>query len=587
MRYRSATILVLGLLHATLAPAQIAEWQGTVTDNWFNSLNWNPEAIPAAGTNVILNAWSPNATTLSGSSTPILGAIQIGETGNAELVIQSGGKLFNNAIGILGVEAGSQGFAIIQDTGSEWRLSHNLVVGEQGLALLQLRDQGYLLNNNGRIGNSSSGSGAVTLTQSANWVNQGNLFVAHTGLASLDIRQQAAVYNTAQGYVAYAAGSQGSVRVRESGGWASFDDLFIGRQGQASLDIESGGVVVVASDSSSFVGAQNSGFGEVTVSGAGSLWSNSASLIVGVAGTGILSVSDGAVVSGGVVSLGDLAGGSGTVVVGEGGELNSVDQLYVGRWGTGSLTIDGGEVTNGGVAAIGGTPSNPGIGEVHLTEVSGGRWHSQSDILVGWGGTGLLTVANSTEVESGGRIRISTQAGSTGTVSLRGSLTASAAHGGTEVDAGGTMTGNGTVNGGLNVSAGGVAAPGDRAGSAIGSLSVNGPVNLAPGSRLEPRVGIIPIPGGAIAPIVDQIHVSGDLVLNGELHLSALAGPIPGIYILMIYSGSLSGNGLTIGTLPALPAGHIARIDSTSQPGQIHLVVEPMDEGIFSDRFEG
>ena len=590
MRFVLSLIFALGSFFPSLAPAQIANWQGTVTDNWFNSLNWNPNSVPVAGTNVIINTWSPNPTTIAVATTPDLGAIQIGETGNGELFIESGGKLFNNAIAILGTAAGSQGFAVVQDSGSEWRIDHNLVVGEQGLGLLQLLDQGYLLNNNARIGNSSSGSGSVTLASSATWVSLGNLFVAHTGLGALDIRQQSEVYNAAQAYVAYAAGSDGRVRVRQGGGWASLDDVFIGRLGQGKLDIESGGMVVLTNNSSSFVGVQNGGTGEVTVTGANSLWSNSASLIIGAAGNGTLNIADGAEVRSEVFSVGDLAGGVGTATVGNGGQLNVTGQLYVGRWGTGSLTIDGGEVSNGGVAVIGGTASNPGAGEVHLVTTSalGGRWHSQSDILVGWRGTALLTVASSTEVESGGRIRIATEGGATGTVSLRGSLTASAANGGTQVGGGGTLTGTGTVNGGLSVAAGGVVAPGLSTSANVGRLNVNGALNLSsPASVIEMRLGVVGLPIVGPVPVSDDIAVSGNLVLNGQLHLSALAGPLPGTYTLMTYGGTLSGNGLTIASLPTLPAGHTAWIDTTTQPGEVLLVVGELGDEVYSDRFEG
>jgi T5SS/PEP-CTERM-associated repeat protein len=586
MRRTPITALALTLLAATPAAAQIANWQGTVTENWFNDLNWSPEAIPGAGTNVLINTWSPNPTTLAAAATPDLGAVQIGESGNGDLVIELGGKLNNDGIGIVGSGPGSVGFVTVRDEGSEWRIDHNLVVGEQGTGSLRLRDKGYMLNNNGRIGNSASGSGAVSAWSESTWVNLGNLFVAHSGTGSLDIRSQSEVYNQAQAFVGYASGSEGSVRVREGGGWASFNDIFIGREGLGTLDIESGGVVVVTSNSSSFVGTQSGGVGEVKVSGTGSRWTNTAGLVIGVNGSGSLDIANGGDVSGNFVSIGDLDTGVGTVTVGENSQLTSSSNFIVGNFGSGSVTIAGGEVTNEHLGIIGNAAV--GSGEVSLT-VPGSQWHSQNDIFVGLNGSGLLRVLTGTEVESGGRVLISTNTGDSGLIELRGTLTASAAHGGTRVRDGGKLTGFGTVNGGLHVNPGGIVAPGVGAGS-IGTLTVNGSLNMSPsnGAVLEFDLGsmVVPLPP-YIVGISDRIQVNGDLVLNGVLHANDSGSfHSPGTYILISYTGSLTDHGLTIGSMPPLPAGFGAWIDSTSKSGEVLLIVDELPDEMFSDRFE-
>jgi len=582
MRHILITILVTILLASAPATGQVATWQGIVTENWFNDLNWNPEAIPGAGTNVLIDTTMPNPTTLAGAATPDLGAIQVGESGTGDLLVELGGKLNNDGIGVLGTESGSVGFVTVRDAGSEWRIDHNLVVGEQGGGSLQLREEGYVLNDHARIGNSASGSGTVSVWSGSNWVSLGNLFVAHSGTGSLDIRGSSAVYNQAQAFVGYAGSGEGSVRVREGGGWASFDDVFVGRQGQGKLDIESGGVVLATNNSNSFVGTQSGGAGEVTVTGPGSRWTTEAGLIIGVGGNGQLDVSNGGEVSGNIVSIGDLASGTGTVTVGENSQLISNGNLIVGAVGTGTLTVDGGEVTNDHVGIIGNAAD--GNGEVILSS-AGSYWFSQNDILVGNNGSGSLTVSSAAEVESGARVLISANPGGSGLVELWGTLTASTDHGGTQVRDGGRLTGFGTIHGGLHVNAGGIVAPGVGEGS-IGTLTVNGNLNLSSAeSVLEFDLSNFSVPPDPPEPVSDRIDVNGDLILNGTLNATVTGVFLPGIYTLISYTGTMTDQGLAIGSLPP-PTGHGAWIDTTTQPGEVRLVVDELPDEMFSDRFE-
>ncbi len=574
MRISTITFAVIALLASTPASAQIADWRGLATENWFNDVNWNPEAIPAAGINVIIDTTSPNPTTLAGAATPSLGAVQVGPSGTGDLLIELGGKLNNNGIGILGTQPDSLGFVTIRDAGSEWRIDNNLVVGEQGAGLLQLRSSGYLLNNNARIGNSASGFGAASVWSGSNWVSLGNLFVAHSGSGSLDIRGgDSAVFNQAQAFVGYAGGGEGSVRVRQGGGWASFADVFIGREGQGKLDIESGGVVVVTSDSSSFVGALPGGAGEVTVTGPGSRWTTTASLIVGVSGNGQLDVANGGEVTADILSIGDLETGVGAVTVGEDAVLSSDNDILVGRLGSGSLFIEGGEVNSGRFGLIGNDPG--GFGEVHLT--ASARWTSQESVFVGNFGSGVLTIGPDAELISGGGVRVSTVPGGSARLDLSGSLTANAARGGTQVDGGGLLRGTGLIDGGLTVRGLGFVAPGLDPGE-IGELQV---------SRLnmDSVDAVLRIDLGP-PPISDRIIVSGDVILNGLLHASDAGGFAPGVYTLITYTGTLTDSGLAIDLLPPLPPGYGAWIDTSTQPGEVRLVIDELSDEVFSDRFE-
>ena len=560
----------LMILHAAAGTAQVAHWQGGVSENWSTAGNWSPAAVPGAGVNVLINTWSPNPTTLSGTATPDLGAIQIGETGQGDLWVVSAAVLNNDEIGMLGSESGSTGFMLVSDPGSAWYIDHNLVVGEQGAAQLQISNEGIVSNHHGRIGNSSGSHGVVNLSGQSTWTNSGNLFVGHTGTGALDIRQNSFVFNNSQAFVGYAGSGSGSIRVREGGDWVSWSDQRIGYYGEGELSIESGGKAL---GTTGWIGVQSSGSGQVTVTGSGSEWNNTVDLQVGVWGSGELTIANGGRVENELGAVGGFASGHGKVsVTGENSKWISNQQLFVGNEGLGELTIQGGEVITGGLAAIGSQIGSQG--SVHLTSVNA-YWHCQSDLFVGWRGDGLLNIAsNDAEVEVEGRVIVAVTEGSSGRVDVDGTLRVGSD---TEVRAGGILAGWGTVHGPVMIADNATLAPSPMV---FDALSV-GPLELAPATKLEIRFFEFM---GAINS--SQVVVNGDLVLDGVLEGIYSGGELdPGTYFLFSYSGILTDNGLSIGSLPPLPPGHGATID-TSIDGQVLLVIAPAQDEIFSDRFE-
>jgi autotransporter-associated beta strand protein len=112
-------------------------------------------------------------------------------------------------------------------------------------------------------------------------------------------------------------------------------------------------------------------------------------------------------------------------------------------------------------------------------------------------------------------------------------------------------------------------------GNGPGTLAVGNDLELSPNSRL---IFELDSPGGSN----DQVTVAGDLTLDGALQIIDLGGYGSGTYTLITYSGSLNDDTLE---LTALPDGFKAFLD-TSNAGQVNLVVEPLSDGIFSNRFE-
>lgn len=141
----------------------------------------------------------------------------------------------------------------------------------------------------------------------------------------------------------------------------------------------------------------------------------------------------------------------------------------------------------------------------------------------------------------------------------------SAAKGLTSVNNGGTLGGTGTIGGSVNVADGGTFAPGDNT-TRPGTLTINGDLTLSSGAFLDYSLGQAGVPGG---PLNDLAQINGDLTLDGTLNVQTSPGGVfaPGLYRLMNYTGTLTDNGLTIGTIPS--SGYFVQ---TSVANQVNLL---------------
>ena len=140
-----------------------------------------------------------------------------------------------------------------------------------------------------------------------------------------------------------------------------------------------------------YIGYNNGVSGLVTVSGTGSTWKNSHSLFVGYNGTGTVSVTTGGSVSnGGDVYVG--YGGSGEMNVTNGGTISNILDGYIGYFlgSTGTMTVDG----------------------------AASAWTNRddSDLYIGYRGSGTLNVTNGGSVTVTGGTYAGLNTGATGAV---------------------------------------------------------------------------------------------------------------------------------------------------------------------------
>ncbi|WP_441241336.1 autotransporter domain-containing protein [Tardiphaga sp. 768_D3_N2_1] len=360
-----------------------------------------------------VNAGSTGTATVdgAGSSWTNSGDLIVGDSGTGTLTIRNGGTV-SNVTGYLGSLAGSTGTVTVDGAGSAWTNSGDLYVGRSGTGMLTIRNGGAVSNAGfGYLGFTAGTTGSATVDGAGStWTNSSTLIVGYSGAGTLTIQNGGAVSDVT-GVLGFTAGSTGSATVDGAGSaWTNSGGLYVGNFGTGTLTIQSGGKV---SDADGYVGNNAGSTGTATVDGAGSSWTNSSTLNVGVAGTGTLTIQNGGTVSNaGIGLLGVHAGSTGTVTVdGAGSSWTNSGNVYVGVLGTGTLTIrNGGAASSPGVVTIGELAGSTGT----VTVDGAGSSFTNSGLVVGSFGTGTLTIQN------GGKANTYTSYINAGTTTVNG-----------------------------------------------------------------------------------------------------------------------------------------------------------------------
>jgi T5SS/PEP-CTERM-associated repeat protein len=319
------------------------------------------------------------------------------------------------------------------------------------------------------------------------------------------------------------------------------------------------------------IGASNN---SVVVSGTGSAWSNSSSLIVGYSGSinSLVITNGGTVYNGGYgyISYTSTSSGNSVLVAGSGSVWNSYDLLVGYHGGGDSLVIsNGGKVVNS-VGYIGwdtGANNNS-----VLVGGNGSAWTNSDDLYVGEGGSG-----NSLVISNGGVVvnahgyvgYISSASNNSVVVSGTGSVWSNL----NDLAVGEAGIGNSLViiNGGTVVVSSNMFV-GHNSGSSNnfmvlngGTLTVNNKLVMSNGAALWYGLG-------TSNPTV----TTSNLTLAGTLNITDGGGFTNGTYTLFSYSGTLTTNGsagiLTIGTTPNTSWIYTVDISTT---GYVKLTAEP------------
>jgi T5SS/PEP-CTERM-associated repeat protein len=517
----------------------------------------------------------------------------VGLTNFADVLLIQHGVL-SSGDAYLGYETNSSNnSALVTGAGSVWSNSFGLYIGWDGAGnSLVVSNGGQLVSGYWYLGyDVSSSNNSVLVTGSGSvWSNGDFLDIGLSGAGNNLVVSDGGQLVSGYGFLGYGvSSSNNSVLVTSSGSvWSNSYALSIGWDGAGnSLVVSNGGQVV---DGYCYVGHEtDSSNNSVLVTGSGSVWSNGDSLYIGVwSASNSLVVSDGGqVVSGGALYVGWLSGAGDSLVISSGGQVLSgwgdvggtedgetrvlvTDPGSVWR-NEGTLTFgesSGGNslvISNGGkVISNSGTVGSDweldGSNNIVLVTGTGSVWSNQSDLYIGYRGSGTLLISNGGSVVSS-NVFVGAFEGSfpTSLITLNGgSLTATNALGNGLLDVmGGTLTINaGTVTvdtlwltKGTNcalVMNGGILRA-ERAAIANGAV-----LQFALGTNSHP------------------VETEGNFVLGAYLNITDGGGFTNGTYTLFTYGGTLTYDGVMGGTTPNTNFGYA--ID-TSTTGQVNLMV--------------
>ncbi|MCF7848392.1 MAG: autotransporter domain-containing protein [Kiritimatiellales bacterium] len=359
------------------------------------------------------------------------GGIAVGDAGGMPEMIVGNGSTVSSGYGYIGLGTNGNASAVVTGAGSRWDVSgddqrywgsllllpQNLTVGYDSQSnSLVISDGGSVVNGNGgAIGYGSTSNNTALVTGSGSvWSNRGDLFIGMYGsdnmlsiadggkvYSSNGILSVGGIVNDGEGGSAgvSSGASRNKVLVTGVGSeWNNSHDLFIATAGLGNrLDVVDGGRVSSLNGYIGSVVTENNG---VSVSGAGSVWSNSADLFVGHGGrSNHLSILDGGFVENsrgsigsGLPGLGGIGPYNAVLVTDPGSVWHNRDALYLGGHKLGADWFNGGTgnslaVENGGWVFVGDVNTNhlPDIGNAGGIAV--GDSSGAAEMIVGNGST--------------------------------------------------------------------------------------------------------------------------------------------------------------------------------------------------------
>jgi T5SS/PEP-CTERM-associated repeat protein len=319
------------------------------------------------------------------------GRLYVGNYGSGTLNITNGGSVVSENSWTIAMNSHSAGSVTVSGAGSTWTSHNSLHVGYNGNGVLNITNGAVVMSDDyGKIATASGSTGLVRVSGAGSiWNHSGRLYVGNEGDGALDITQGGRVINGSYAYLGYSSNSSGVVTVDGADStWIpsipSYLDYYVGYYGDGVLHITNGGSVV--SDSSCTISEYSGSTSAVTVTGAGSTWTNSGYLDVGYYGDGRLDITDGGIVSNRYAYIARRFNSIGMVTVsGVGSTWSNSSYLYVGPSGQGTLNIyDGGLVSVGDELTIdsnGGNDSFVNMGEGGMLALYGIAEDSLGDFL--------------------------------------------------------------------------------------------------------------------------------------------------------------------------------------------------------------
>jgi T5SS/PEP-CTERM-associated repeat protein len=366
------------------------------------------------------------------------------------------------------------------------------------------------------------------------------------------------------------ATAAGSLTVSDAGStWTNGNELWVGGSGSGTLIIQNGGRLRCASNAgfSNVIGVFPGASGAATVDGPGSTWTYGNELVVGNGGDGTLTITNGGSLINNVsgsTSVGSDGSGTATVT-GPGSTWNTNGPLNIGSTGTGALAVlDGGSLASGSSKIRG---LNAGSGHVLVADADS-IWTVNGSLTIGEPEAGFGTGPTQLTINPGGTVSVTQNIDlyTNSLLELHGGTLSADEIGGHQINGQFDWT-----SGTLHVKTfhksllnqGGKFAPRLSAGATV----IDGNYTQQAGAELEIEIG-----GPVSGTQYDFVGIEGVALLDGVLRLTLIDNFIPTPTQTFTVFASF---GIT-GTFSNAPDGQ--RLATTDGLGSFVVNYEPADE---------
>jgi T5SS/PEP-CTERM-associated repeat protein len=306
-----------------------------------------------------------NEVVVSGANSvwSMLGELAVGEGGGSNtLTVSEGGRVFCGTAW-MGTGGGSVNQMQVTGAGSSLLVSNVVEVGVYGSGnRLGIGQGGWVSCTTGVVGRySASGRNSATIEGSGStWTNRSLFLLGDEGSRNTMFIGQGGLLVSTGGYVSVSAGAiSNSMTIADAGSAWRTGDLYVGYSGRWSRVAVSNGAAL--NTAAAWLGhAAGAGWNEVFVTGAGSAWTNAKDIYIGYGGpSNSLTVAQGGEARARAAYIGYLVGAAGNAVVvtGSNSLLSVSNACVVGSLGYSNELV----VADGGRLAVSSPAGTAGL----------------------------------------------------------------------------------------------------------------------------------------------------------------------------------------------------------------------------------
>lgn len=304
--------------------------------------------------------------------------VDIGHGSSGELFIQNGGVLESTAI-FIATLAGSTGKVTVTGAGSQWIGNNSIGVGHEGSGFLDVLDGGQVINAQGTwVASEMGSSGVLTVSDKDSRFATDQIHVGAQGAGTVNVRAGGSFETGVARLGSYSGVSRGDATVTgKDSSWLNSSDLLIGVSGTGSMTVADGATLTVQGSTQLGQQRHTAGVpdGLLVLTGAGTT-ATTGFIAVGQNAVAELNVFDGAALTAGDVGVGENTLGEGSFRVTDAGSSASMGRLTIGNFGAGSVSVyDGGVLTVNDALGLGGASGSRGsltIGPQGTLNLAGG-----------------------------------------------------------------------------------------------------------------------------------------------------------------------------------------------------------------------